>query len=207
MKILKAFPLVLVLFVYHCYGQNNVKRWSLKNLNVSTFNNGDSIPEAKSNEAWIKAAIDGKPAWCYYKNDPANGPEFGKLYNWYALNDIRGLVPKGYHIPTKEEWSSVINFYGGEQTAGHVMKSKNGWDKNGNGNDSIGFCILPAGFRFNLKGEFLYQGKYGMFWTSSLAEDDNAWVFFLSAADSTATSVYYKKGCGMSVRYIKDQHK
>ncbi len=204
MKIKVALPVIALFISLQSYSQNKSALWSLRNLNVSTFTNGDSIPEARSNEEWIKAGKEGKPAWCYYKNDPANDPKFGKLYNWYAVNDIRGLVPKGYHIPTKEEWLSIINFYGGEQAAGHVFKSKEGWDNHGNGNDSINFCVLPGGFRFNLEGEFLYQGKYGMFWTSSLAEDDNAWVFFLCAVDSSATSVYYRKGCGMAVRYIKD---
>jgi len=73
--------------------------WMAKNLNVSIFANGDPIPEVKTNEEWKKAAEEKKPAWCYYENDPANGAIYGKLYNWYAVSDPRGLAPKGWHIP------------------------------------------------------------------------------------------------------------
>ena len=61
--------------------------WMAENLNVSKFRNGDEIPEAKTNEEWIKAGNEGKPAWCYYENIPANGEKYGKLYNWYAVTD------------------------------------------------------------------------------------------------------------------------
>ncbi|TFH48898.1 MAG: hypothetical protein E4G92_02790, partial [Bacteroidia bacterium] len=64
--------------------------WTVPNLNVSHFRNGDTIPEARSAEEWLKAAEAGAPAWCYQENDPANGNRYGKLYNWYAVNDPRG---------------------------------------------------------------------------------------------------------------------
>jgi len=99
--------------------------WMKENLNVSSFRNGDPIPEAKTDEEW-KAAGDAKqPAWCYYDNDPNNGAKYGKLYNWYAVNDSRGLAPVGYHVPTDEEWSVLIGFLGDD--AGKKMKSTSGW--------------------------------------------------------------------------------
>ena len=67
----------------------------LRNLDVTTFRNLDRIMEAKTDEEWIKAGEQGIPAWCYYNNDPANNELFGKLYNWYAVNDKRGLAPEG----------------------------------------------------------------------------------------------------------------
>jgi uncharacterized protein (TIGR02145 family) len=81
--------------------------WMAENLNVSTFRNGDPIYEAKTNEDWEKAAKEGKPAWCYYNNDHLNGKEFGKLYNYFALIDSRGLSPEGWHIPSRGEWDVV----------------------------------------------------------------------------------------------------
>lgn len=96
--------------------------WMKENLNVSTFRNGDPIPEAKTDEEW-KAAGDAKqPAWCYYDNDPNNGAKYGKLYNWYAVNDSRGLAPEGWHVPTDQEWTDLIGFLGDD--AGKKMKSK-----------------------------------------------------------------------------------
>ena len=79
----------------------------MKNLNLDKFRNGDIIPEAKTNEEWSAADTNKNPAWCYYDNDPANGEKYGKLYNWYAVNDSRGLAPEGYKIPTIEELMDI----------------------------------------------------------------------------------------------------
>jgi uncharacterized protein (TIGR02145 family) len=100
--------------------------WATKNLDVITFRNGDTIPEAKTNEEWKKAGEEGKPAWCYYDNDPENGKKYGKLYNWYAVNDPRGLAPKGWHVPSDAEWIVLIDYLGGEEVAGTKMKSSSG---------------------------------------------------------------------------------
>ncbi len=95
----------------HKSSSNN--KWMSENLNVDKFRNGDPIPEVKSTEEWLKAAENKQPAWCYYDNNPANGATYGKLYNWYAVNDPRGLAPIGYHIPSNNEWSSFSDLYGG----------------------------------------------------------------------------------------------
>ena len=95
--------------------------WMTKNLDVSTFRNGDPIPEAKTGEEWKKAGENKQPAWCYCDNDPTNGAKYGKLYNWYAVNDSRGLAPVGYHIPSDAEWTKLEVFLGAD--AGNKMKS------------------------------------------------------------------------------------
>ena len=102
--------------------------WTTKNLNVATFRNGDLIPEVKTNEEWEAAGENKQPAWCYYENNTANGTKYGKLYNWYAVVDTRGLAPAGYHIPTDEEWTVLSTFLGGEAVAGKKMKSTSGWN-------------------------------------------------------------------------------
>ena len=84
--------------------------WSATSLDVVTFRNGDRIPEVRSNEEWEKAGKEGRPAWCYYENDAEKGKPYGRMYNWYAVNDPRGLCPKGWHIPTNEEWDHTGNF-------------------------------------------------------------------------------------------------
>jgi uncharacterized protein (TIGR02145 family) len=119
--------------------------WMAKNLNVEVFRNGDSIPEVKTNEEWEKAWKKGKPAWCYYDNNPANGTKYGKLYNWFAVNDPRGLAPKDWHIPSDSEWTVLTDFLGGEDVAGKKMKSTSGWQNNGKGNNKSGFSCLPGG--------------------------------------------------------------
>ena len=102
--------------------------WTTKNLNVATFRNGDAIPRAKTDKEWKAAGDNKQPAWCYYDNKAANGTKYGKLYNWYAVNDYRGLAPAGYHIPTDEEWTVLSTFLGGEDVAGKKMKSTSGWN-------------------------------------------------------------------------------
>jgi uncharacterized protein (TIGR02145 family) len=99
--------------------------WMAENLNVDRFRNGDPIPEARTKEEWLKADENKQPAWCYYDNNPANGTKYGKLYNWFAVNDSRGLAPAGYHIPSDAEWTQLTDFLGSE--AGTKMKSTSGW--------------------------------------------------------------------------------
>jgi len=102
--------------------------WTTKNLDVATFRNGDAIPQAKTDEEWEAAGENKQPAWCYYENNTANGTKYGKLYNWYAVNDYRGLAPTGYHIPTDDEWTVLSTYLGGEAVAGKKMKSTSGWN-------------------------------------------------------------------------------
>ena len=98
------------------------QEWMTSNLNVSHFRNGDTIPEIEDSAAWTQASIDGKPAWCYYWSDDAEGQIYGKLYNWFAVNDPRGLAPVGWHIPSDKEWTDLTTYLGGEDIAGTKMK-------------------------------------------------------------------------------------
>ena len=88
------------------------QEWMTRNLDVDRFRNGDFIPHVELYEEWEKVGENGQPAWCYYKNSPENGKKYGKLYNWFAVNDPRGLAPEGWHVPTYEEWSILAEFLG-----------------------------------------------------------------------------------------------
>jgi len=100
--------------------------WMTKNLDVSVFRNGDTIPEAKTDEEWREAGENQQPAWCYSANDPKNGQKYGKLYNWYAVNDSRGLAPTGWHIPSDVEWTILEDYLGDD--ADKKLKSTSGWN-------------------------------------------------------------------------------
>ena len=102
--------------------------WTTKNLDVSKFRNGEAIPLAKTNAEWELAGQNKQPAWCYYENKGENGTTYGKLYNWFAVNDPRGLAPSGYHIPTDAEWTILTDYLGGDSIAGAKMKSTSGWN-------------------------------------------------------------------------------
>ena len=184
--------------------------WSKKNLNVSTFRNGDPIPEAKTNEEWEKAIENKQAAWCYYDNKKKNGRKYGKLYNWYAVNDPRGLAPAGWHIPNDAEWNELFDFLGGD-LAGSSMKSKNRWDKDDdgsscNGTNSSGFSGLPSGSRVSFDDEgIVYDGigYLGEWWGSAEEDSDYAPGLGLSCFGGAFRN-YGTIIEGLSVRCIKD---
>ncbi len=177
--------------------------WMTENLNVDTFRNGDPIPEVKTDEEWKKAGENGEPAWCYYNNNPDNGDRYGKLYNWRAVNDSRGLAPVGWHVPSDKEWTVLTDYLGGEDVAGTKMKSKSGWDEYNNGTNESGFSGLPGGLRYG-DGSFNDRGSYGKWWSSTEYRPYNAWYRYLHYYYGSVTRYPSGKGCGLSVRCIKD---
>ncbi|WP_313808048.1 fibrobacter succinogenes major paralogous domain-containing protein [Flavobacterium sp.] len=220
---LKGFLAItfLSLFIASCNNSNNTSKeeitqatnstikigsqvWTTQNLDVATFRNGDAILEAKTDEEWRKAQDEKTPAWCYYKNDSENGEKYGKLYNWYAVNDPRGLAPKGYHIPNTTEWESLISNLGGNNTAGQKIKSKNGWLENGNGTNESGFFGVPGGARYDF-GSFDDMGYSAIWWTATQQEiciGLNGLVWY---SDNYVNSDNTNgPGAGLSVRCLKD---
>jgi uncharacterized protein (TIGR02145 family) len=181
--------------------------WMTENLNVDRFQNGDIILEAKSTEEWGQALANKQPAWCYYDNDPKNGDKYGKLYNFYAMNDSRGLAPHGWQIPSESDWTILTVFLGGENEAGNKMKSKNGWSdyegQNGNGTNVSGFFGIPAGSRLGI-GWFRWIGEH-VFWWVAVEEGDNVvWRRSLQSANNEFKRLSNNDGRGMSVRCISD---
>lgn len=206
MKYLLSLLLAAV-FSSEAFSQSEVKIgnqvWMSKNLDVSTFRNGDPIPQAKTNEEWEKAGENKQPAWCYYENDPANGAKYGKLYNWYAVNDSRGLAPAGFHVPSDAEWTILTDFLGGSDIAGKKMKSTNGWSNGRNGDNSSGFNGLPGGYCLYY-GYFYNITDYGLFWSSS--EYGTKSALYRVLYDDFTRGVRYNdnKIDGLSVRCVKD---
>jgi uncharacterized protein (TIGR02145 family) len=181
------------------------QEWMSKNLNVERFRNGDSIFHAKSMEEWLTAGESGQPAWCYFNNDKVYESKFGKLYNWYAVNDPRGLAPQGFNVPSNYDWDILVDYLGGMENSGTKLKSAQGWLGGGNGSNSSGFSALPCGLRYTV-GNFGEMGEFGFWWSSSsLAEIDilSAWVFGLSSENNLLQFENWKAG-GMSVRCVKE---
>jgi len=177
--------------------------WMTENLNVDKFRNGDPIPQAKTNSEWEAAGNNHQPAWCYYMNDAKSGEKYGKLYNWYAVNDPRGLAPKGWHIPSDAEWKTLTNYLGGRETAGAKMKSKSGWLEEGNGTNRSGFSGYPGGFRY-YNGIFSAPGRYGIWWSSAEYDTDNAWYHDLDYDNNYLGTETNFKEAGLSVRCLRD---
>ena len=177
--------------------------WMTKNLDVDRFRNGDIILEAKTNEEWIYAGKSCKPVWCYYDNDKVNGEKYGKLYNWYAVNDSRGLAPEGFHVPSDLEWSNLIENLGGENIAGGKIKCKNGWFNNGNGTDESGFNGLPTGSRSS-NGFFSVIDISGFWWSKCLQNEYFVWCRKLNYSKEIILRNGLGKDFGLSVRCLKD---
>jgi uncharacterized protein (TIGR02145 family) len=177
--------------------------WMLKNLNVDHFRNGDSIPEVRDNNKWPEPL----PAWCYYNNDPSLGLIYGKLYNGKAVDEPRGLAPKGWHIASKNEWYKLIDYVGGSGLAGGKLKetSLQHWNYTNNGvTNEYGFTALPGGSRYMYLNPFSQLGTLGMWWTSDIYSYESASSFEMSKYGPAinvrgGTMVY-----GLSVRCIKD---
>jgi uncharacterized protein (TIGR02145 family) len=171
-------------------GSSGVSRtWMTKNLNVSKFRNGNIIPEAKTRKEWEDFVKNKQAAWCYLNFNPSNGLKYGKIYNWYAIKDLRGLSPQGWHIPTKQELAELIAY------GPSALKSTIGWDSytttsavedsrglvvgyrnrewSGNGTNKTGFSGLPGGYAQE-DGDF-FSSSSG--WWSSTELDPNEAYF------------------------------
>ena len=172
---------------------------STSTLNVTHFNNGDKIFEVNSIKTLNEATKNKVPAYCHFKFDKSKTT----LYNWYAVNDKRGLAPKGYKIPTDEEWKTLVDFCGGIMEAGKKLKSATGWNDKGNGAAPNGFNGLPGGFCLD-DGMCAGLGSSGAWWTSSAGQYDNtAWDRYLEAEKNASETYSESHGIGFSVRCIK----
>ena len=178
--------------------------WMQKNLDVTTYRNGDKIPQIKDSAKWSKLTTG---AWCWYKNDSANGAAYGKLYNWYAIHDPRGLAPAGWHIPSDSEWYVIADFLGtNAKNAGGKMKETGTahWlDPNVNATNSTGFTALGGGYRDNL-GQFAYINFLGYWWSSTGSGTGYAICRRLVSYGGFMDRMTYENGKGFSVRCVKD---
>jgi uncharacterized protein (TIGR02145 family) len=175
--------------------------WAIANLNVCTFRNGDTIPEAKTFQEWVAAGNAQKPVWCYYNNDLANGQKYGRLYNWYAVNDPRELAPRGWALPSDEDWIQLTASLGGQEAAGTKMKSTKGWQEGNNGTNETGFNGLPGGYRAD-NGAFLNIANIAAWWSTTEDNSMSAFDHYLVLRGSFNRSNSPKQR-GESVRCIR----
>jgi uncharacterized protein (TIGR02145 family) len=173
--------------------------WFAENLRTTTYLNGDAIPQNLSDADWSSTT---SGAMAFYVNGPVNGPDYGGLYNWYAVDDARGLCPSGWHVPTDGEWTILTDHLGGESVAGGQMKTTYGWENDGNGTNSSGFSGLPGGSRSN-SGTFFGAGLNGSWWSSS-PNGSNAWYRYLSYYYEKVFRFNNDQRDGFSVRCVRD---
>ena len=178
--------------------------WMTKNLDVSTYRNGDPIPKVTDATEWAALTTG---AYCYYNNDSATyAAVYGKLYNWYAVNDPRGIAPYGWHIPSDHEWNVLGDCFGGNGAAGSQLKElgTTHWAlPNSGANNYSNFTALPGGIRW-LDGTFDDVTYLGIFWTATESDTDNAWMRDLTYITGAMERGVWSKVMGFSVRCIRD---
>jgi uncharacterized protein (TIGR02145 family) len=179
--------------------------WQAKNLDVAFYRNGDPIPQVTNANAWYALTTG---AWCYINNDSTLGTKFGKLYNWYAVNDARGLAPQGWHVPSDAEWTTLETILGGFSVAGGKMKEAgtlNWTTVNEGGNNNSGLAVLPGGLR-DAGGTFItavLDVVYG-FWWSATETTLGAWNRILDNTSTISNKQPADKRGGFSVRCLRD---
>jgi uncharacterized protein (TIGR02145 family) len=176
------------------------QEWMTENLNVDKFRNGDQIPEAKTDKEWMEAGNKKLPAWCYYDNKLANGKKYGKLYNWYAVNDPRGLSPEGWHVPSEEDFKILAKYLG--KKAAKKIKDPQKWPNKDVSNES-GFSIIPSGFCTQY-GAFGGLWQRTFLWSSTEEYNDSAIV--LTVGDELDEVIFDSSFCSRAnvVRCIRN---
>ncbi|MGB4849267.1 MAG: fibrobacter succinogenes major paralogous domain-containing protein [Saprospiraceae bacterium] len=175
----------------------------VKNLNVDRYRNGDPIPKVSNNSVWDTLTTG---AYCYFNNDSATyAATYGKLYNWFALNDPRGLAPEGWHIPSDDEWTAIATCLGGGAIAGGPMKEAGyaHWSPpNAGATNSSGFTGLPGNNRSG-SGGFITPFLQG-YWWSSTPTGSAAYYRDLNYFNDDLHSGTLNKQSGLSVRCFRD---
>jgi uncharacterized protein (TIGR02145 family) len=168
--------------------------WMVENLNVAHYRNGDRIPEVKDPKVWTGLHTG---AWCYYNNDSINGKKYGKLYNWYAVNDPRGLAPEGWHVPRVSEFEKLTSNETVESNSYALLAREE------EGNNKSGFSAKLAG-SCGYYGEFNRLGEKAEFWSSTQVSSDEAYSLNIVSSDSKI-DIWSSHGVvGFSVRCVKD---
>lgn len=181
------------------------QEWMTRDLDVVTYRNGDAIPEVQDAAQWASLTFG---AWCWYDNDPNTGC---RLYNWYAVNDPRGLAPKGWHVPSEREWSALEACLG--DSVGYRLRKagKAHWPGPATGADnSSGFGAMPCGIR-SVGGAFSDAGRMAVHWLATSGSESDAWCGRLvhhvnnKGVPQMVTGIgYMHKGDGYTVRCLRD---
>ncbi len=177
--------------------------WMVKNLDVDHYRNGDQISEVRDQNEW---SLNEKGAWCYYDNSSDSGVKYGKLYNWYAVIDPRGLAPAGFHIPSDEEWSILNTYLGGVGIAGGKLKESDlthWFSPNIGATNESGFSALPGGMRFS-DSPYGFVGSHGVWWSTSGDNVSGVWCRYLYHDNAGMGRNHGAKKNAFSVRCIKD---
>ena len=189
--------------------------WMAENLKVTRYRNGDAIPNVTGKNKWENLKTG---AYCNYDNNSSNVSTYGRLYNWYAVNDRRKIAPAGWHLPTDEEWKQLEMYLGMSQSKanetgwrgsdeGGKLKERGTihWENPNKGaTNSNGFTALPGGYRGHTDGAYDLMGIYGLWWSSTEYSSSHAWGHNLLYNNSDFFRYHGGKHYGFSVRLLRD---
>jgi uncharacterized protein (TIGR02145 family) len=177
--------------------------WMMDNLKVMHYRNGDPIASVNYNSIWA-GLVTG--AGCAYDTSNSNIVTYGRLYNWYTINDSRNIAPEGWHVPGDIEWQTLIDFLGGDGVAGGKLKEEGyaHWtNPNTGATNASGFSGLPGGYRYTT-GSFFDMNYYAYFWSGTEYNANNAWYRYICYDKSEVYHFNLSKRNGFSVRCVKD---
>lgn len=214
--------LICVLLIFsianHSFAQNikevkiGTQIWMAENLNVDRFRNGDLIPRSLTLDEFKQAIDNEKPAWCYYNNDSTYGAKYGRLYNWWAINDPRGIAPEGWKVPSYEDFKILIAYLGGKKNAGQKLKMVNAWNRPNAKkkilvDNSSGFSALPAGIWTTSMKSFSGDTMYSHWWSSTSLNIKKGFSMYLNFFNNKVFILQNCKCNLVSVRCIKIDEK
>jgi uncharacterized protein (TIGR02145 family) len=178
--------------------------WMAENLKVTHYANGDEIPQVADDKRWRQLTAG---AYCNYDNNIANADVYGRLYNWHTITDSRHIAPKGWHIPTDQEWRTLIAYLGGNAIAGSKLMAAglNYWEQpNNTATNQSGFSAIPAGNRNN-NGAYDNKGFSATWWTATGEQQaDFATNYSVVNNRMAINEDVDDRVCGLSIRCIKD---
>ena len=177
----------------------NGKEWFKENLKTTKYATGDSIENVPTAGDW---GLRTSGAWVYYNNDINNNNSLGKLYNWYAVTDVKGLCPTGWHVATDADWTSLTANYGLDAAAGNELKATTVWTIPNSNTNLSGFGALPGGGRGGL--DFGDLNNKGFWWTSTLFDASNSYARRLEYNTDTVIRYTESNKYGFSVRCVKN---
>ena len=191
--------------------------WVAENLKVTHYRNGDEIPNNIYNEDWNDLNVG---AYGYYNDDQDHLDTYGNLYNWYAVDDERGVCPEGFHVPSDDDFKELEMYLGmseseanntgwrgtneGCKLAGNSALWADGNLENNSEFGMSGLTFLPAGYRSFNNGYYGIMGNGGYFWSSSENSSNDAWYRKLSYNVSSVNRNYYREQGGFSIRCLMD---
>lgn len=181
--------------------------WTVENLKATRYRNGSSIAHVTDGNTWKNLTTG---AYCDFLNNPVNGTTYGHLYNFYSVTDERQLCPTGWHVPSHAEWTTLINFLGGEDVAGGKLK-ETGYQRwnipNAGASNASGFTAVGGSWRGDDALFYYGVGYCGFYWSSSQFDNNNGWYLGLvenSKAAILRYGAYIRRAGGLSVRCVKD---